>query len=434
MSAEDRPPETAPPLDGPPPDAARPSPAAPAAEEWPPRIPYREPLPVSPGTWDPRRPGGSGRDRRAQRAQARHWRRGPRPPWWPEDEAWPPGPRRPPWAFGCLFFLLFLVVLGFVVTIFGAILASFGVFVRSGPEHLLVPLLFLALVIALVVRFAGGGAWRTGRTLDALVEAARAVEAGDYSARVAPPERGPRALRELVGAFDTMTDRLAADERSRQALLADVSHELRTPLAVIRGSLEAIVDGVHPADEAHLGAIVEETRVMERLVEDLRTIAQAEGGTLTLHPEPTDLADLAGEVVASFMSQAQRADVTLVADVPDELPPLTVDPVRIREVVANLVSNALRHTPAGGRVTVRVSAAPEHVELGVVDTGPGIDPAILPHVFDRFVKTPGSGGSGLGLAIARDLTVAHGGTIEAASPPGAGTVFTVRLPLTGGGR
>ena len=231
-----------------------------------------------------------------------------------------------------------------------------------------------------------------------------------------------------------MTDRLAADERSRQALLADVSHELRTPLAVIRGSLEAIVDGVHPADEAHLGAIVEETRVMERLVEDLRTIAQAEGGTLTLHPEPTDLADLAGEVVASFMSQAQRAHVTLVADVPDEVPPLTVDPVRIREVVANLVSNALRHTPAGGRVTVRVSAAPEHVELAVVDTGPGIDPAILPHVFDRFVKTPGSGGSGLGLAIARDLTVAHGGTIEAASPSGAGTTFTVRLPLTGGGR
>ena len=296
------------------------------------------------------------------------------------------------------------------------------------------PLLFLGAGHRARVRFAGGGAWRTGRTLDALVEAARAVEAGDYSARVAPPERGPRALRELVGAFDTMTDRLAADERSRQALLADVSHELRTPLAVIRGSLEAIVDGVHPADEAHLGAIVEETRVMERLVEDLRTIAQAEGGTLTLHPEPTDLADLAGEVVASFMSQAQRADVTLVADVPDELPPLTVDPVRIREVVANLVSNALRHTPAGGRVTVRVSAAPEHVELGVVDTGPGIDPAILPHVFDRFVKTPGSGGSGLGLAIARDLTVAHGGTIEAASPPGAGTAFTVRLPLTGGGR
>jgi signal transduction histidine kinase len=332
-------------------------------------------------------------------------------------------------VFGCLFVLVFLLVVGLALTVLGAVLASFGVFVRSGSDHLLIPLLFLGLVVALVIRFAGGGVWRTGRTLDELVDAARAVEAGDYSARVTPPDRGPHALRELVRAFDTMTDRLAADERSRQALLADVSHELRTPLAVIRGSLEAIVDGVHPADEAHLAAIVEETRVMERLVEDLRTIAQAEGGTLALHPEPTDLADLAAEVVASFTTEAGRGGITLTADVPEQVPTLDLDPVRIREVVANLVSNALRHTPSGGRVTVRVGQVPADLELQVVDTGPGIDPAILPHVFDRFVKTPGSGGSGLGLAIARDLVVAHGGTIDVGSPPGAGTTFTVRLPL-----
>jgi signal transduction histidine kinase len=422
--------------EGGPPDAPSPDGATPgdgagdgSAEAWPPRVRYREPLPVTQGTWDPAQAGPSGRSRRAERAEYRQWRRGPRPPWWPENEPWPPGPRRPPWAFGCLFFFVFLLFLALVGTIVGGIVASFGGFVRSGPEHVLVPLLFIGLVLALAIRFAGGGVWRTGRTLDELVEAARAVEAGDYTARVTPPERGPRALRELVGAFDTMTDRLAADEQSRQALLADVSHELRTPLAVIRGSLEAIVDGVHPADEAHLAAIVEETRVMERLVEDLRTIAQAEGGTLPLHPEPTDLADLAGEVVASFTSEAGRLGIALTADVPEEVPSLDLDPVRIREVVANLVTNALRHTPTGGRVTVRVRPAPARLELQVVDTGPGIDPAILPHVFDRFVKTPGSGGSGLGLAIARDLVVAHGGAIDVTSPSGGGTTFTVRLPL-----
>jgi signal transduction histidine kinase len=425
MAAEGGPPDDPAPGDGTPGEAAPDG----SAEEWPPRVRYREPLPVTQGTWDPVRAGRGGRSRRTERAEYRRWRRGPRPPWWPENEPWPPGPRRPPWAFGCLFVLVFLLFLALVGTLVGGIFASFGEFVRSGPDHVLVPLLFVGLVIALAIRFAGGGVWRTGRTLDELVEAARAVEAGDYTARVTPPERGPRALRELVGAFDTMTDRLAADEQSRQALLADVSHELRTPLAVIRGSLEAIVDGVHPADEAHLAAIVEETRVMERLVEDLRTIAQAEGGTLALHPEPTDLADLAGEVVASFMSEAQRLGIVLTADVPEEVPSLDVDPVRIREVVANLVTNALRHTPAGGRATVRVRPAPERLELQVVDTGPGIDPAILPYIFDRFVKTPGSGGSGLGLAIARDLVVAHGGTIDVASPPGGGTTFTVRLPI-----
>ena len=175
---------------------------------------------------------------------------------------------------------------------------------------------------------------------------------------------------------------------------------------------------------------------MERLIEDLRTIALSEGGTLTLHREPTDLADARrrGGRARSSAGGSGRG-VRSPPTSRTSLPSLDVDPVRIREVVANLVSNALRHTPAGGRVTVRVSAgAGARRARGASTPGRASIPPILPHVFDRFVKTPGSGGSGLGLAIARDLTVAHGGTIEVASPPGAGTTFTVRLPLTGGGR
>jgi two-component system sensor histidine kinase BaeS len=330
--------------------------------------------------------------------------------------------------FGCLFAFVFLLVVSSIVALVATLITSLGLFGGGSPAVAVVAVLVVVL-LGLAATSASGGLWRTGQTLDRLVEAARAVEAGDYTARVAPPERGPRAVRELARAFDTMAGRLEADERERRSLLADVSHELRTPLAVIRGSLEAIVDGVHPADDAHLAAIVEETRVMERLVEDLRTLALAEGGTLPLHPEPTDLADLVRDVVASFQSTASASAVILSAVAPEDLPPIDVDPVRIREVVANLVANALRHTPGGGRVTVTAAAEGQQIVVRVMDTGSGIDAALLPHVFDRFVKAAGSRGSGLGLAIARNLVVAHGGTIDADSEPGAGSTFTVRLPL-----
>ena len=154
---------------------------------------------------------------------------------------------------------------------------------------------------------------------------------------------------------------------------------------------------------------------MERLIDDLRTMTLSEAGTLPLHREPVDPDVLVDEVVRSFSGAAATAGVTVRAEVPDDLPILDVDPVRVREVLANLVANAIRHTPAGGSVTV--SAAGRRIrgsELRVADTGPGIDPEVLPHVFDRFVKTAGSRGSGLGLAIARSLMEAHGGTLDVA--------------------
>jgi two-component system sensor histidine kinase BaeS len=362
-----------------------------------------------------------------------------RPPWWPDNEAWPPvdaggqpvrmGRHRGAWpAFGC--------VIGAVV-VFSIVGASFIAWhiLNAIVDPVLAPnrptavLAFIILAVAILVLMRGFR--RLAVPLTALVEAARRVERGAYDTRVPEVRRGPRELRELTRAFNTMASRLEADQRQRRSLLADVSHELRTPLAVLRGNLEAIADGVHPADEAHLAGLIEETHVLERLVEDLRTISLAEAGALPLHRETTDPDVLLGETVASFATAAADAGVTLAVDTPPDLPLLEVDPVRIREVISNLLANALRHTPVGGTVTASGARSAEggSVVLGVTDTGSGIEPELLPHVFDRFARGRDSRGSGLGLAIARDLVTAHGGTIEVRSEPGRGATFEVRLPI-----
>jgi two-component system sensor histidine kinase BaeS len=297
----------------------------------------------------------------------------------------------------------------------------------------------IARIVGIVILVMGGLALatagrtfrRAGMSLDELVDAARRVEEGDYTIRVAEPvaRRGP--LRELVRGFNSMTGRLEADAEQRRRLLADVSHELRTPLAVIQGNIEAILDGVHEADDAHLGAILDETHVLARLVDDLRTVALSEGGNLPLHREPTDLSILAAESVASFQSAAEAAGVSLEVHIDDEVPLLDIDPVRIREVLSNLVANALRHTPRGGSIGVVATSVADgkSVEIVVRDSGTGIDPALLPHVFDRFTKTADSRGSGLGLAIARGLIEAHGGSIEVESSAASGTTFRLRVPV-----
>jgi signal transduction histidine kinase len=333
------------------------------------------------------------------------------------------GPRR---GFGCLFGLVFLLVLGSIVA-FAASLVS-----TAGPLATFVGAIALIGLVAML----GATFRRTAGTLDELVEATRRVETGDYAARVQQPRQGPPPLRELVRGFNTMADRLERDERQRRSLLADVSHELRTPLAVVQGNLEALLDGVYPADEAHLSGILEETRVLTRLVDDLRTLTLSEAGSLPLHREPTDVAVLAAEVAASFRPAAEAAGVGLTASVDEGVPLLDVDPVRTHEVLTNLVANALRYTPRGGRVTV--TGALERgqgglVRLAVTDTGPGMPPDVLGHVFERFWKSPDSRGSGLGLAIARNLVEAHGGQIGADSRPGEGTTVWFTLPAGEGG-
>ncbi|MEP6638925.1 MAG: ATP-binding protein [Chloroflexota bacterium] len=335
-------------------------------------------------------------------------------------------PRRGRRGFGCLFGFLFLVVAGSLVA------GSAFVISRLGPLPALIALSFVVVLLVWMARTLSV----TARALDALVEATRQVEAGDYTVRVGASARstgGFRVVGQLNRGFDTMTERLETDERQRRTLLADISHELRTPLTVVEGNLEAIIDGVYPPDAEHLGVILEETRVLGRLIDDLRTLALSEAGTLALHPEPTDPEILIAEVVRSFEPAAGAAGVELATDLQRDLPILDVDPVRIREVLANLIANALRHTPAGGRIAVAGTIEPEGwVRLEVRDTGSGIEPELLRHVFDRFVKSEGSRGSGLGLAIARQLVAAHGGEIAADSTLGAGTTIRVRLPVTGG--
>ncbi len=270
---------------------------------------------------------------------------------------------------------------------------------------------------------------RDGRA-ELLIEAAGRVQEGDYSARV--PETGSAESRLLARSFNQMSARLEATDAQRRSFMADVSHELRTPLTIIQGQLEAIRDGVYPADAAHLAPALEQVAVLERLVEDLRTLALTESGSLRLAREPVDVGTLVTEVASAFRPSAEVAGVTLSVTVAPAVPRAWLDPARIGSVVRNLVANALRYTPAGGSVTVDVAAADiEQVVLRIRDTGRGIDPALLATVFERFSRSPDSSGSGLGLAIARALVEAHGGTITAASEPGTGTTMTVGLPIGG---
>jgi two-component system sensor histidine kinase BaeS len=205
-------------------------------------------------------------------------------------------------------------------------------------------------------------------------------------------------------------------------MLADVTHELRTPLTVIRGEVEGMIDGVYSADETRLRSILEETHLLSRLVDDLRTLALAEAGALDLKREPTDVAALLVETGAAFRSAAEAKGVRIESSV-TESPSVDVDPVRVREIVNNLLSNALRYSPSGGVVRLMYDGA----TVSVTDSGPGIPPESLPHIFERFYKSSDSGGMGLGLSIAKYLVQAHGGTIRAENAAEGGTRIVFSL-------
>jgi signal transduction histidine kinase len=362
-----------------------------------------------------------------------------RPPWWPAGE---PRPRTgPPWAhwrrvrrrLAVLLGVLFILATG-VATV---LLSAAAIALRLVRVPVAAPAVWgtagaVALLLVAGLWLAGGALRRFASPVGDLVEAAGRLADGDYGARVV--ERGPPAVRRLAAAFNQMATRLEIQQTERRNLLAEIAHELRTPLAVVQGNLEGLLEGVYPRDDAHLTTALDETHVLAALVDDLRTIALAEAGALPLRREPVDLAVLLQEVIAPFAGRAEAAGIALTHACPAELPLLHIDPVRIRQVVANLITNALQHTPAGGRIHVvcerRVAASDAgEVMVAVTDTGTGIAPEDLPHVFTRFYKSKASRGSGLGLAIAQQLLVLHGGRITAESQVGHGTTIRFTLPL-----
>jgi two-component system sensor histidine kinase BaeS len=292
------------------------------------------------------------------------------------------------------------------------------------------------LAAAAVTILAGRRLVRPIRTLTA---AAQRMAAGDRATRV--PVRGNDEVTRLAAAFNTMTDSVASTERQHKTLVSDIAHEVRTPLANVRSHLEAAQDGVLPLDPALVGSLIEESALLERLVTDLQDLALADAGMLRIHPEERDAADLAEQAVAAHRAHAEASevDLRLVTEPVDQPVVVHADPFRLRQALGNIVSNAIRHTPAGGSVTVTVHGPPDDsghtVTFTVTDTGSGIAPEHLPHIFDRLYRADPSrsrttGGNGLGLAITKHLVEAHHGHLEVTSTPGTGSTFTIQLPTS----
>jgi signal transduction histidine kinase len=334
---------------------------------------------------------------------------------------------------GCFFFgfafLAFVGLLGILRFLLAPFLDFQGVPPLNRPDFIF-PFAFIGFIL-LVFAVAWGtrSLRRISRPLDELVDASNKVADGDYSVRV--EEKGLPEIYSLIRGFNSMAERLQVNDQQRRNMLADISHELRTPITVIQGNVEGILDGVYPADEARLKSIIEETQILSRLVDDLRTLALAESGALQLKYEPTNLAELIRDAVSGFDSQANEKGSRFQMSIRDG-EEANVDPQRIREVLTNLLSNAVRYTPPGGEIQVRLTEAgvgeERNVTISIEDSGPGIEAEVLPHVFDRFFKSSDSGGMGLGLSIAKYLVEAHHGKIWAESEVRKGTRISFMLP------
>ncbi len=355
-----------------------------------------------------------------------------RPPWWPEGKPWPPVRSRPPDArrrFRRRLLVAAALVVGWIVVV-AVIGAATGLWQGRGPGGLrgMVGGMTVVVGAATVVAYR-----RISRPVGDLLGAAEQVAAGDYGVDV--EVRGSRELRLLTETFNQMAARLAANEEQRRRFLADITHELRNPLAVLQSRIEAQLDGVHPRDDHHMASLLEETQRLGHLVDDLHTLALAEAGRLDLRRELVAFSDLVDEVVERHEAQARQRGVALRTPIAPAIPKVRVDPVRVCQVLDNLLGNAIRHTPAGGEVLVDVATLDgpgqgdgPMVRCRVTDTGPGFRQDQLDELFERFTRAGGSQGSGLGLSIARDLVRAHGGTIDAGNDPttgGASVSFTL---------
>lgn len=284
----------------------------------------------------------------------------------------------------------------------------------------------LAAALALGVTFVVSR--RLTRPIVALTGVARAMERGDRDARVVG-RRGPGELSELAGAFNEMADSLAREDALRRSLVADVAHELRTPVTVLQASTEALRDGVVEPTASQLSSLHDEVLRLETMVEDLETLSSAEAAGLRLERRPVDLAEVARRCVEALRPRFEAAGVEVTSTLREAV--VAGDPGRLGQVATNLLANAMKFTPPGGRVTVKVGEEGDVVRLEVSDTGVGITAEDADHVFERFWRgsqATGTTGSGIGLAVVAELVRAHGGAVRVSSVPGEGSSFVVTLP------
>lgn len=277
-------------------------------------------------------------------------------------------------------------------------------------------------------------AYNLMRPVRELTQAARGLGEGNLSTRV--KVHGSDELALLGRTFNQMAASLQQAQESRKAMTADIAHELRNPLAVQRANLEALQDGVIPLSSENFDVVLKQNLLLTQMVEDLRTLALADIGQLELESLPTDLNQLLERVVEAYQPNARDRQITLSYELLDPTVQsviLSVDPIRIEQILNNLLTNAMRFTPAGGRILVSMSSEETRINVSVQDSGPGISTEALPHVFDRFYRADRSrsrseGGSGLGLTIARYLAEAHRGSLTVSNHPGGGAIFTLILP------
>jgi signal transduction histidine kinase len=267
--------------------------------------------------------------------------------------------------------------------------------------------------------------------LGRVTTAARRVAQGNLEHRV--DIGGSGELTELGESFNLMAETLSHDRELRQNMVADIAHELRTPLSILQGNVEAMLDGIMEVNTENLTSLHQETMLLTRLVEDLRTLSLAETGQLRFQLKATDLRELSLKVIDGLKTQLASKNISVALEAPDDLPPAWADPDRTAQVMRNLLSNAFHYTPEGGNITVRLRAERDGITASVIDTGAGISPDDLPYVFDRFYRvdrsrTRSTGGSGLGLAIVKQLVEAQGGRVWADSTVGKGSTFAFHLP------
>jgi signal transduction histidine kinase len=286
-----------------------------------------------------------------------------------------------------------------------------------------------AMILALVMGLAL--AWVLVRPLRYLRQSAAAIAQGNLGTQM--PVIGTTEFRDVAAAFNTMSAALADSETVRQRMTSDIAHELRSPVSVMRGQLEAMMDGVFPLNTEQLAVVYDQTLHLGRLIEDLRTLTRAESGRLPLEMTRVNPNTLVQRMVADFAPLAQEESIVLRTDLAPALPSIQADEDRLRQVFANLLTNALAHTPSGGCITLKAARTETGVRFAVADTGPGLVPEQAAHVFERFYRTDDArqrdrGGSGLGLAITQELVKLHRGRIWVETAPGAGSTFCFEIP------